>query len=164
MQGKQKGVGLIEILVSLILLSIGFLSMSALQATSIRVSQQSNFRTAATHLAQNLGDTLRANPDSALNGDYVLALTTSAGAAVKDCFNNNCTSAELARYDLTRWRNSVINMSLLPSPAARVVSNADNSIYTITLMWDENRTGAAGTDCDNTDPDDKACLTLLVRI
>lgn len=57
----QRGFSMIEVLVSILVLSIGLLGMAALMATSLRNNQSATFRTDATNLAYDYIDMMRAN-------------------------------------------------------------------------------------------------------
>ena len=57
----QRGVTLIEILVTLIVLSVGLLGLAALQSFSLQAGQVSLLRTQATNFAYEVADHARAN-------------------------------------------------------------------------------------------------------
>lgn len=67
---NQGGFSLLEVLIAVVILSIGLLGLAGLQTTSL----QSNFSAAqvsqATFLASDLMDRMRANSEAAENGDY----------------------------------------------------------------------------------------------
>lgn len=67
---RQQGTTLIEVLIATVIISIGLLSVAALQTVALKSNQGSYFRSQATFLAYDLADRIRAAPDSALNGDY----------------------------------------------------------------------------------------------
>lgn len=58
---RQRGVTLIEILVTLIVLSVGLLGLAALQSFSLQAGQVSLLRTQATNFAYEVADHARAN-------------------------------------------------------------------------------------------------------
>ncbi|PIE47215.1 MAG: type IV pilus modification protein PilV [Gammaproteobacteria bacterium] len=62
LKASQKGVGLIEVLVALLLLAIAVLGYSALQMTAIKLTNESAKRTTANLIMQQLGQNIRANP------------------------------------------------------------------------------------------------------
>lgn len=65
-----RGLTLVEILVALLVLSIGLLGLAALQTTSLRFNTSAYYRTQATALAYDLSDRMRANRQAALDGLY----------------------------------------------------------------------------------------------
>ena len=70
LQRKQKGTTLIEVLIAIVIISIGLLSVAALQTVALKSNNGSYLRSQATFLAYDLADRIRAAPDSAVNGDY----------------------------------------------------------------------------------------------
>ncbi|HLE93281.1 MAG TPA: type IV pilus modification protein PilV, partial [Sulfuricaulis sp.] len=58
---QHRGFSLIEVLVALLVLSIGLLGLAALQTTSLQYNTGSYFRTQATFLAYDIIDRMRAN-------------------------------------------------------------------------------------------------------
>jgi len=58
---QQRGVTLIEILITLIVLSVGLLGLAALQSFSLQAGQVSLLRTQATNFAYEVSDHARAN-------------------------------------------------------------------------------------------------------
>ncbi|NKI35237.1 type IV pilus modification protein PilV [Wenzhouxiangella sp. XN79A] len=58
---RQAGVTLIEVLITLLVLSVGLLGVAALQGFSLQANQVSYYRTQATNIAYELADHARAN-------------------------------------------------------------------------------------------------------
>lgn len=58
---RQAGVTMIEVLVTVLVVSLGLLGMAALQGVSIQTNQSANFRTQATLLGQQLTESMRSN-------------------------------------------------------------------------------------------------------
>ena len=59
---RQSGISLVEVIVTILILSIGLLGMAALQNTSLKLAYDSYLRTQASFLAYDLIDRIRANP------------------------------------------------------------------------------------------------------
>lgn len=98
-----RGVGLIEVLVSLLLISIGMLGLGSLQINAKRVALESLQRTKAIYVASGILFTLRTTHTS---------LSLYAGGAVDqstpdaeppDCFAESCDPTAMAAYHLARW-------------------------------------------------------------
>ncbi len=121
---SQRGLTLIEVLIAVLVLSIGLLGLAGLQATSLQFNHSANLRSQATNLAYEMTDRMRANRDAALNGQYNLALTAtpSAGTVPGD--------------DLTAWRDALSDR--LPSGTGSVQVDA-NGIATVVVEWDDSR-------------------------
>lgn len=70
----QRGVGLIEVLIAVLVLSFGMLGMIGLQTWSLRANQSALERGMATAQAYSIIDTLRADRIAASNGVYDIGL------------------------------------------------------------------------------------------
>lgn len=157
---KQGGFTLLEVLVAVLVLSVGILGMAGLQFASLRNNQQSYQRSQAAALVNELADLMRANRVVAGTGSYLLPVTTTLTGA-SDCTTATCTEAQLAAYDLQNWQGRVL--ATLPGARTQVLCSiatcVRGSMQTITVMWDENRTGATGTGC-TTAASDLVCHSL----
>lgn len=129
----QKGVTLVEVLVTVIVLAIGMLGLAGMQNTSIKFSYDSYLRTQASFLANDIMDRIRANPDVI----YQLALTdlpsstsclsTSVGAGV-DCSALNMLNADL--FEWTSYANEIF-------PEAKLEISSDDGRYAIRIIWED---------------------------
>lgn len=108
----QRGTSLIEMLVAVLLLSIGLLSMVGLQANALKLSKEAQFRSTATDLANTFAEAAKANLTGALGGNYnyTQAYAPAAGpvAVPGTCRDGatTCTAAQVATDDLASWRES----------------------------------------------------------
>lgn len=91
---KQTGVGLIEILIAVLVLSIGFLGMAALQAKALTNNNSAMARTQATIVSYSILDAMRADRTNALGGAYNTTVTVG-----------NCptSTSSLAASQLKLW-------------------------------------------------------------
>ena len=100
----QSGFSLIEILISLVVLSIGLLGLGGLQLTSLKSANNAHFRTAASIAATELADRMRLNPSAVANALYereVEKTVCRETDTTKSCDGDNlCSSTEAAAYDL----------------------------------------------------------------
>lgn len=118
-----RGLSLIEVLVAVVVLSIGLLGLAGLQASGIRVGQSSLYRSHAAQLAYDMVDRMRANVSAANAGTYNLALNSAAP-----------TGATVAERDLKDWRQ---RLASLPSGTGSVaVSGVE---VTVVVQWDDTR-------------------------
>jgi type IV pilus assembly protein PilV len=115
---------LIEILVAVVILSVGLLGLVALQAKALRNNQSSFERTSAVLLTYSIVDRIRANPTQFAAGSYTIAM----GAAP--------ASSGLANVDLTAWRADIL--AALGTGASGSVNCAAN-VCTIAIQWDDTR-------------------------
>lgn len=158
---KEKGFTLVEVLVAVVVLSIGLLGLAGLQATSLKNNNSSYQRSVASMLAYDMLDRIRANRDGLIAGNFN---SVDPGAFPSDpgCSASNCTESELAQYDIYEWGQQLGN--LLPAGTGKIEGNGANTIFTITVMWDDERTGATGTDCDGDPQVDLTCFTVYTQL
>jgi type IV pilus modification protein PilV len=66
----QRGVTMLEVLIAILIISVGLLGTAGLQAVGLRASIAANERTAATLLAYDAADRMRANMAGVALGAY----------------------------------------------------------------------------------------------
>ena len=79
---SQRGVGLIEVLVAVLLLSVAVLGFSALQMRAISATDESLVRTKSLTVVRNLAEIMRAYPEAYVTGSGTAF--TSASSNTKD--------------------------------------------------------------------------------
>jgi len=130
---KQYGLGLIEILVTVLVLGIGILGVASTQVVSLQMNSQSQNRSQAVLLAEDLLDRIRANPDNPAT--YALAAGNAQGADNGACDTSFVpANASVAANDIASWENSLA--CLLPA-AQRTVAVNGNTV-TVTIDWDQD--------------------------
>lgn len=124
------GFSLIEMLVTVLILSIGLLGLAGLQATGLRNNMSAYQRTQASVLATDILDRMRANRTVALAGTYDIAMNAAApaGATLKD-------------IDLQDWLGDLA--AELPEGDGSVDCTTANPVCEVTVRWNDNR-GASG--------------------
>jgi len=100
----QTGFTLIEVLIAVLVLSLGLLGMAGLQATSLKNNNAAATRGQATLLAYDVIDRMRANRAAALAGSYDNSFGTAPTSAGTDCQSTDCDANAMAAYDLNQWR------------------------------------------------------------
>ena len=156
----QSGFTLLEVMIALVIFSIGLLGLAGLQAGGLRSNTQAQLRTIATIQAYDMAERIRSNPRGVEDGDYNAFddATPTAG----DCISNTCTAAEMATYDYYEWELNTQNV--LPSGHGTVSSAAVGGgatrLFTVTVMWDEERTGVNGTGCSGDPTVDLKCYVM----
>lgn len=139
---RQTGFTMIEILVTLLIITIGVLGTAGLQAFALKVNQGGQLRSQAVVLAIDLVERIEANNGAAITGGY--APTTLPTTFSTDCGTTYCTEAQLATYDLVAFNTRL--QTLLPGSSATItVAGTGPFTYTITISWSERITKTANT-------------------
>ncbi|WP_407275948.1 type IV pilus modification protein PilV [Halothiobacillus sp. DCM-1] len=139
----QHGVGLIEVLIAVLILSIGFLGIAALQAKALSTNNSAMSRSMAVVASYSILDAMRADRSNALNGSY----NTSSPLKADAC---PTTTGTLAQTQLNTWCNQLgQNLGALASTTGNVNCSAAGDC-TITVTFDESRMGTNSGGTDNT--------------
>jgi len=134
----MQGFSLIEILVTVVVLSIGLLGLAGLQLTGLKYNHSAYLRSQATLLASDIIDRMRANRDIARTGSYDISLGTSPPTASCMGTGKNCTPANMAAADLSEWIQNL--QGLLPAgdgAISRTVTGNEVR-FTIVIQWDDS--------------------------
>src|SRR5690349_2260638 len=122
---SQRGISLVEVLVSIVLLSVALLGTARLTTMSFKNTNNSYYRSQATVLADDILDRMRANITEARGQFYdVSAGPTYAGGG-------NAVTV----FDTEEWATTVA--ATLPEGVGRVDVNPAG-VATITISWDNN--------------------------
>lgn len=135
----NRGFSLVEVMVALLVLSIGLLGLAALQITSLQYNTGSYLRTQATFLAYDIIDRMRANSAAIVDsdGDGYDQPASSNVTAGTNCDSVSCTSAQLALYDVKKWYDKAT--ATLPN-AVNTPPTIDinaSRVVTISIRWME---------------------------
>jgi len=139
---RRNGFTLLEVLVALLVLSIGLLGIGKLVMLSARANDSAYMRSQATALAYSVLDAMRANRSEALNGTYDIAL--GAGPAAVTCTAAApCNSTTQAQNDLNLWKGALA--TALPagdgSVTTATVANPNGISQRtafVTVQWNDN--------------------------
>jgi len=131
----QAGFSMIEVLVTLAIISLALLGTAGLQAYSMKLNQGGQFRTQAVFLAADLAERMETNKAGAVAGSYVLATSNAAGALSTACTDAACGAVALATYDLSQWQNAVAASLPQATWAVAQTTIGNPSTYTITISW-----------------------------
>lgn len=138
--GQAAGFGLLEVLIALVILSVGLLGIAGLITSTLKSNDSAYMRTQATTLAYNIIDRMRANLDSAENGAYNLSIPyVPPPAASTVCASNTCTPNQLTAYDLNQWEFD-LHKALPQGLGAITTSNSGSvTVVTVTVYWNDQR-------------------------
>jgi type IV pilus assembly protein PilV len=136
-----RGFTLIEVLVSLVILSIGMLGMARLVLMSAHSNDSAYLRSQATALAYEMLDNMRANLSAATTTGYDVAMATNP-AAPTSCVGAACSNSAQAAWDVYSWKQH-LNASNglgggLPGGNGSVVTAGNPVTATITVQWDDS--------------------------
>jgi type IV pilus assembly protein PilV len=140
----QKGVGLVEVLVSLIILALGMLGIAGMLLISTQANNSSYMKQQAIQSIYNMFEKIRANSDAAINGNYNVnniggkGLPTTVNTPAVQCTTSTCTPTQLASYDTWSWLTA--DVAQLPNGGGSITtapSGSGNTIFTITVQWDD---------------------------
>lgn len=129
---------MVEVLVALVILTIGLLGIAALHLKSLQSGRTATYRTQAVNLAADLADRIRSNRTA--QASYNTAFTDVVVEAPA-CFTTfGCTDAELAASDLSRWKGTLA--VLLPGGEGQVdvtapIGAGEPATYVVTVRWSE---------------------------
>jgi type IV pilus assembly protein PilV len=130
-RNRQTGASMIEVMVAMLILSIGLLGLAMLQGKTMRVNTNAMLRSQATLLANEIIENMRTNTTGASNGFYVVDLKSGKPAACGGCTDSN--GQKTATSDLISWYDA--QQQMLPSPTSKIEYSGGK--YTITMQWNE---------------------------
>lgn len=144
------GFSLIEVLVALIVLSVGLLGIAKMEALALSSTSVASQRSLAAIEAASLADSMHVNRGywtTASNASITITGTTITGApgntAAVCTFGGAdapCSPVTLASYDLNAWAQALNN--LIPSDVASITCNAATPVEcSITIQWSEQAVG-----------------------
>lgn len=117
----QNGSSLIEVLIAILVVSIGLLGLATLQTQSLKSNHSSWIRSNATHMAYDISEQMRLHRDDALNGDFNFNVQpTCSSCLVKD------------------WHEALISM-IGNNVVAEILQTGSTNRFTINISWTDSR-------------------------
>lgn len=159
---SSKGFSLIEVLIAMVILSIGLLGLAGLQVAGMKNNHNAYQRSQANVMAYDIADRMRANMVAVAAGAY----NDGTAAANPNCLTTTkCTPAEMAGHDLSEW-NAALAAQLpegegvvcldddadtdageapsLGDPDCGTVVGGGN-VYAVKIWWQERANTGTGT-------------------
>lgn len=125
------GFSLVEVLIALVIMSVGMLGIAGLYVEGMKAGRTSTFRHHAVTLAGDVADRIRANRQGAV--DY------EGPGGNNDCVlgNVDCNASQMAANDIWLWKEQAGAML----PNGNVAITFDDTVtpntYRIVVSWDE---------------------------
>lgn len=152
---SQRGIGMVEVLVAMVLLAIGVLGYAALQARAVGATGEALNRSQAMVVLRGLAEEIRVNSTvQSGTGGYPAAVQSFANLSAAPtapstlCYSANCTAAQLATFDAYQAAKSAfgqgIKINMLTCPGA-VGTNPRQCLF---AAW--GKTTLAGTSLPST--------------
>lgn len=121
---RSAGVSLVEVLVSVVVFSVGLLGSAGLMGASMRSTNTAYYRSQATVLADDILDRMRANVQAARDQEYDIDLGPSYAA----------NTGTMERYDCEEW---VETLAATFPDGEGIVDVTPSGDVTITIQWDD---------------------------
>ncbi|VVQ13460.1 hypothetical protein PS918_05602 [Pseudomonas fluorescens] len=116
----QEGMTLIEVLVALLILSVGLLGAAAFQLNALKYTDSARMTSQASFIAYDMMDRIRANAAA----DYTVTPPTSGNLTI---------ARDQDLYDFT---NNIVSFG---GASATGSISLNQRVYTITITWDDSR-------------------------
>lgn len=143
-----RGFSLVEVMVALIVMSVGLLGIARMQAVALSNTSVASTRSIAAIEASSLAASMHANrgywAKSTVGGSFTLTGTTvtPALAANPDCKAASCAPTALAAYDLQQWATAA--QKILPPDYVGTITcrpAATPPNCTLQITWSEKTVG-----------------------
>lgn len=138
---RMTGVGMLEVLIALLILSVGVLGLAQLQGVATKQNYNGYLRSQATFLAASILERMRSNTSNA--SDYIILMDA-------DRFG----TSNRADSDVTNWLETLA--ATLPAGDGQITKN-DNT-YTVTVQY------GFAVRHDNNDDDAKSTDTIQISL
>ncbi len=156
---QSSGFSLLEMMITLVVLSVGLLGIAALQTRGQQFTHAAYIRTQAAILGYDIMERIRINANFAVNdlppagttpsdGDGYVASRKAGTAPNPDCDTASCTPAQLCDYDLWQWYTQVEEKLPMPIEESggqvrlssitaedRASTSCPRAHYTLHLRW-----------------------------
>ncbi|MGH8158327.1 MAG: type IV pilus modification protein PilV [Rhodanobacter sp.] len=154
---RDHGFTLMEVLVALVVISIGLLGIASMQASAIASTHTSQTESLVSIEARSLADAMQANPGYWASGLFPASFTitnntisdTALAGQNTDCGTIACTPGQLAGYDLQHWATQ-LNLQVPGSTATVACQASTPYVCSITVVWTQKATAAVNSGTQST--------------
>lgn len=131
---SQAGVGMMEVLVALLVLSVGVLGYAGLQLRALDSTDETYMRSQAMAIAQDAVERMMANPGAA----SVYETEANWGGAAADALPQTCLASDCLASDIANWDIAQLKWyadDLLSLGVVRVEDCAGSSGQCVLVAW-----------------------------
>lgn len=158
----ERGISLLEVLISLLILSLGALGFAGLQLKGLKTTEDANYRAQATLIAQDAVERILSNPgeiSAYLNGSSYTAVAPGS-VPPTTCMTRACSSSEMAAWDKSHLVWTAANS--LPAGQIMITDCAFNAAQCVVVSWNGMAPGTCSTASGINNTSDSTCLVLEV--
>lgn len=152
---RLKGFTLIEVLISVLIMSVGVLGATGLQLRGLEANRNAFYRTEATQLTSDISSRIRINSATT----YAVDLGATPAFST-NCRTANCTPAQMAAFDIAQWLCSIkstngtdtypacstLNITgSLPGGQASISLPAGAAEYSVLVRWTDAKTSVVSS-------------------
>lgn len=153
-----KGFSMVEVLVTMAIVAVGLMGLIALMMKGLQANSGSSMRTIANAQAYDMADRMRSNIAGVASGEYGSVLPPGSTSTcpitgqvappsgpMGTCADGTASlsKSDVATRDECIWHKA--NSSFLPSGAGAVCKNGANNWYTVSISWDDKKSGSTDT-------------------
>lgn len=148
---REYGLTLVEILVTIVIISFGLLGVASLQVKGLQNNHSAFNRSTANILAYDMLDRMRANKSDLIAGKY-----DSGGKFLAYATDAPSTTTTMKDTDLKAWLLAISKR--LPSGKGKIEASAAATTIRVTIQWDDTRgTNATGSEVKSLSIEAQGC-------
>ncbi len=132
---REHGFSMLEVLITMLIVSFGLLGIAGIIITSVKNNQSSNVRSQASLMVNDILDRMRANrtPAEGPSLPYDLLISTPTATTAPPAGPN------IAASDLYSWRTALA--ATLPSGTGSIKMNPATKNVTVVVQWNDSHGG-----------------------
>lgn len=152
MKNPSHGFTLIEVLIAMLVMSVGLLGVAATLITAMHSANSNYLKQQAVQSTYDMADRMRSNFLAAktpnTGNPYITSLSApSATTPSPDCTATACTATAMAAYDVWQWKTALKDS--LPGGLGSIAVVRDTTtgkaLVTITVQWSDQPARATFT-------------------
>jgi len=152
MSRRNRGFTVIEVLVALLITTIGIVGVASLQVVSLQQNRNTLLRDQALQAGNDILDRMRANPDTA----YAPVGIDARPSSSFDCVAHTCSRTQMKDFDIAQWKCRInplddngdlyevcngftITQASLPGGKGSIAKVG--TVHEVTVQWFSDRQG-----------------------